>query len=531
MNRVILSRNHAVELSFRSRDGGTERWNPASGRVGARLAGENASGGRVPPTATASLRLSLVVVVAAAVLLTGCVVGPDFKSPTAVSPATWRDQDQPISSPHRLATNWWAIFSDETLNELEGRALSGNQDLKKALARVDENRANLRVAKSTRYPAIDVNQSYERGRNSETGSIPMMRNQFRTTIDGSYEFDVWGKIRRAVESAAAQSAAVEAARDTVLLNLTSDVAENYFNLRSLDAEIVILERTLNLREKALAVNQSRLDTGVAVPADVSQAETELANVQSELSEARRRRSAFRNGLAVLCGEPASTFEIGYKPLASPPPPEVPAGLPSELLLRRPDVAEAEQMAEVMCAEIGVAKAAFFPSVKLTGYAGFESVALKDLLNSGSRIWAIGPSVSLPIFNGGKNRANLKIAEARYEQAVAAYRQSVLGAFRNVEDALANTRAYAEQADALRRAEDSARRTTGYFDQRLKGGMIGYLDVVEAQRTLLQAERATAQNLGARYSASVQLIKSLGGGWSAEVHSLPRVASKRPNEGN
>lgn len=308
--------------------------------------------------------------------------------------------------------------------------------------------------------------------------------------------------------------------------MTTDVAENYFSLRSLAGEIVIQERMLRLREKALAVNQSRLNTGAAFPSDVSQAETEFANVQSDLSEMRRRQILFRNGLAVLCGEPASTFELETNPLESTSPPEIPAGLPSELLLRRPDVSEAEQTAAATCAEIGVAKAAFLPSIKLTSYAGFESLELKDLLKWGSRIWAIGPSVSLPIFAGVKNRANLKIAEARYEQALAAYRQRVLGAFRDVENALATTRAYTDQANALQRAEDSARRTARYFDQRLHGGMIGYLEVVETQRTLLQAERATVQNLGARYSASVQLIKSLGGGWAVATQSPLHIVSRR-----
>lgn len=474
------------------------------------------------------ISFGLVLIAAAAFLLGGCVVGPNFQPPASASPAKWRDQDQATASPQPLATNWWTMFGDETLDDLQRRALAANQDLKKAVARVDENRASLRAAKSARYPALNLNQSYERNRSSETGSqggsaagglIPLEQDRLRTTIDGGYEFDLWGKVRRTVESAAAQSAAVEAARDTVQLNLTADVAENYFSLRSLDAEIVVLERTVVLREKALAVNQSRFDTGVALPADVSRAETELANVQSDLSEARRRRVLFLNGLAPLCGEPASTFHLESKPLASAPPPEVPAGLPSELLLRRPDVAEAEQLAASKCAEIGVAKAAFLPSVKLTGYAGLESLELKDLFTWESRIWAIGPNVSLPIFSGGKNRANLKVAEARYEQAVATYRQSLLGAFRDVENALANTHAYAEQAATLRRAEDSARRTAGYFDQRLQGGMIAYLDVVEAQRTLLQAERASVQNLGARYTASVELIKSLGGGWQAALPTL------------
>lgn len=474
---------------------------------------------------------SLALVVAALFLLAGCVVGPNFEPPTSVSPATWREQGRAASSSQRLATNWWALFGDETLDDLQLRALTANQDLKQAVARVDENRATLHRAKSDWYPTLNLNQSYEHARSSENGLqgrttgnglIPLEQDDFRATIDGSYELDLWGKVRRTVESAAAQSAAVEAARDTVLLNLTADVAENYFSLRSLDAEIAVLERTLGLREKALAVNRLRLEGGIALPADVSRAETELANVQSDLSEARRRRVIFRNGLAVLCGEPASTFDLESKPLVFTTPPEVPAGLPSELLLRRPDVAEAEQTAASRCAEIGVAKAAFLPSVKLTGYAGFESLELKDLFTWEGRIWSVGPSVTMPIFNGGRNRANLKVAEARYEQAVAAYRQSVLGAFRDVENALSNTRAYAEQAAALRRAEASAQQTAEYFDQRLQGGMIGYLDVVDAQRTLLQAERASVQNLDLRYSASIQLIKALGGGWHRTIPAETRL---------
>ncbi len=469
------------------------------------------------------IALTSVLIVAGSLLPTGCVVGPNFQTPVAVAPTQWRDREPATSSTHALGPDWWTLFGDETLSDLQRRALAANQDLRKAVARVDESRANLGAAKSARSPALNLSQSAERSRSSETaaqgslpagGSIPLEQDRFRTVMDGSYELDLWGKVRRTVESATAQSAATEAARDTVMLNLTAEVAENYFSLRSIEAEIAVLERTVDLREKALTVNQARFNGGMVLPTDVSRAETELANVQSDLAEARRRRARFLNALALLCGEPAPAFHLDPKPLAATPPPEVPPGLPSELLLRRPDIAEAERAAAAKCAEIGVAKAAFLPSVKLTGNAGVQSPQLSDLFTWDSRLWAIGPSVSLPIFNGGKSQANLQVAEARYEQAVATYRQAVLGAFRDVENALTNTRAYAEQAEALRRAEDAARRTAGYFDQRLQGGMIGYLDVVESQRTLLQAERASVQNLGARYSASVQLIKSLGGGWQA-----------------
>lgn len=452
----------------------------------------------------------------ATLLCAGCTVGPDFQTPTSDIPPQWRSQEKAHPSAPRLASDWWTMYGDRTLDDLQQRALSANQDLKKAVARVDESRASFRVAKADRYPALALNQSYERSRGSESSiqdsTRSLAQDRYRATADASFELDLWGKIRRSAESAVAQSTAIEAARDAVLLGLTTDVAENYFGLRSLDAEIAVLERTRGLREKALAVNQSRFQTGIALPTEVSQAETELANVLSDLTDLRRRRVLLLNGLAVLCGEPAPAFNLRPNPLVSAPPPDVPAGLPSELLLRRPDVAEAEQTAAARCAEIGVAKAAFFPAVKLTGAAGVESIELQDLFASASQLWAFGPSVSLPVFSGGKNLAGLKAAEARFEQAAAAYRQTILGAFRDVENALANTRFYAEQAGTLHRAEESARHTAKYFDQRLRGGVIAYLDIVETQRTLLQAERAAIQNLGTRYSASVQLVRALGGGW-------------------
>ncbi len=451
-------------------------------------------------------------------LLAGCVVGPDAKRPSVQTPATWKGKPTRGATAD-MATNWWTLFADKTLNDLETRALNANQDLRKAIARVDETRATLRMAKAARYPSLDFGPSYQRSRESANGSqaadsetLPVAQNRFRATLESGYELDLWGRVKRSIESSRAQAESVEAARDTVRLNLTADVAENYFNLRALDAEMEILRRTLTLRQSTLAVNQSRLDKGVGLPADVSRAETELANVQSDLSDVRRRRALYENALALLCGEAASTFATSAKANALSNPPAIPAGLPSDLLLRRPDVAEAERAAASRCAEIGVAKAAFLPTVKLTGGAGLESIELKELFAWDSRLWSFGPSVTLPVFSGGKNSANLKATEARYEQAVAAYRQSVLAAFRDVEDALANTREYREQADALRKAADSARRTAGYFDQRLQGGMISNLEVVDAQRTLLQAERAAVQNLGARYAATVQLIKAVGGGW-------------------
>jgi outer membrane protein, multidrug efflux system len=450
----------------------------------------------------------------------GCAVGPDFKKPPIDTPVTWKGQ-QANTITQSIPNDWWTIFGDETLNDLQRRAIRANQNLLEAIARVDENRANLRLAEADIYPSLNRNSSMERSRDSgngpqsyiaETGLIPLEQDRFRISLDAGYEFDLWGRVKRSVESALAQADAVEAARDTVMLNLTADVVENYFKLRSLDSEIEIVQRTLSLRRKALAVNQARLDYGLALPTDVSRVENELASEQADLSDALRRRGLYENALALMLGEAASVFVVEARSAALTPPPRIPAGIPSELLLRRPDVFEAERTAASRCAKIGVAKAAFLPSIQLTGAVGWESIELSDLFAWESRLWSFGPSVSLPIFSGGRNRANLEATEARYEQAVAAYRQSVLIAFRDVEDALVNIREYGVQETALLRAKGAANRTSDYFNKRLQGGMIGYLDVVDAEHTLLQADRSVAQNLGSRNIATVQLIKALGGGW-------------------
>jgi multidrug efflux system outer membrane protein len=422
-----------------------------------------------------------------------------------------------------LDATWWRLFNDPVLDELAERSVAANQNLRRAVARLDEARATLGAAVADAGPSATFSPSASRARISENGrqqnpspgggGPKLTQNSFRVSLDTNYELDVWGRVRRSLENAEAQLAAQDAATQTVRLTLTADVAQNYFNLRALDVELAVVRRTVALRGEALATNRARVAGGVGLDADVSRAETELANAEADAIDVARRRAIFENALAVLCGEAPATFRVAPRTGAAPLPPEVPVGLPAELLLRRPDIAEAERLAAAQCAAIGVTKAGFLPTVRLTGAAGFESVELKDLFSWDSRLWSMGPSVWLPVFKAKSNRATLQAAEARYEQAVGEYRQRALVAFREVEDALGNVRAYGEQAAAQERALESARKTAAYFEQRLRGGMIGSLDAVDAQRALLLAERATAQTLGARYAASVQLIKALGGGWA------------------
>lgn len=457
-------------------------------------------------------------------MLAGCrSVGPDYARPEATTPAGWREPS-PTSAEAAPDPRWWRLFGDPVLDELAARSLAANQNLRKAVARLDEGRATLRAAVADVGLAGTLAPSASRARISENGRQQNQapaggggpnptQNTWRVALDTSYELDFWGRVRRSLENAEAQLDALEAATGTVRLTLTGDVAQNYFGLRILDAEQAVLRRTVALRRDALATNRARAAGGIGLDVEVSRAETELANAEAEAIDVARRRAVFERVLAVLCGEPPATFRIASRAEALRLPPAVPAGLPAELLLRRPDVAEAERLAAAQSAAIGMTKASFLPTVRLTGAAGLESLELKDLLSWDSRLWSVGPSVSLPVFKTKSNQANLRAVEARYEQAVAEYRQRALVAFREVEDALGNARAYADQAAAQEQALAAARTTAEFFEQRLRGGMIGALEAVEAQRTLLQTERAAVQTLGARYTASVQLIKALGGGWS------------------
>lgn len=473
-------------------------------------------------SAKPSFRIAATLGISAA--LAGCVVGPDYKRPDSPAAAAWRHSNPKAAPAPALGTNWWQIYADATLDDLEHRALAANQELRRAVARVDESRAFLNAAAAGRYPHLNAGAEFERSRVSEhrplnkvinpTTNVRVNEDRFSLGLDMNYEVDLWGRVRRSVESARAQLKYQDAALQTVRLTLAADVALNYFSLRLVDQEASVLQRSIDLRKSIVTATRSRVDAGRATDADVSRAETQLAIAEAEAIEVRRKRAVHEHALAVLCGETPSNFRIESRAGELPPPPQPPIGLPSELLLRRPDVAEAERLAAARCAEIGVAKAAFLPAITFTMSGGLESAQLSDLFKWESRAWSFGPSVSLPIFHGGRNRANLKAAESRYEQAVAEYREHVLQAFREVEDALVGEVSYAEQRDVLKRAVDSARRTESFYERKLQGGLINYLDLVDAERTLLDAERALIATESNRYANSIHLMKALGGGWDS-----------------
>jgi hydrophobe/amphiphile efflux-1 (HAE1) family protein/NodT family efflux transporter outer membrane factor (OMF) lipoprotein len=478
---------------------------------------------------TITIALLFTLVSAKASWLT---VGPDYKPPMNSVPPNYKAVDfgswkEGVPLDHVPKGSWWQIYGDINLNALEGQAVLANQQLKASVARVDQARATARIARSQLLPNLSLDPGFLRERyspNVDPSFGNITANTFSVPLDLSYEVDLWGRVRRRFQSAHADAQASLADFYNVLLTLQSDVAQNYFALRSLDAEIATVKGTIDLRHEQVRLVHSRLEGGIGSELDVAQAETELATTEAEAAGLAHRRDELENAIAILVGENPSSFKLATvdDPNWNPHPPEIPAGLPSDLLERRPDVAQAERQLASANAKIGVAKAAFFPVLTLTGSAGYLSGDLSSLFSWDSRTWSIGPSLSLPIFTGGRNKANYKYSQAAFQESVALYRQQVLVAFGDVENSLSGIYHFAVQAEATQRAVTSARRASELATDRYRSGIVGYIEVVDASRDTLTAERANAQLAGQRLIASVQLIKALGGGWSEQQLS-PSVA--------
>ncbi len=448
-------------------------------------------------------------------------VGPDYQRPATAVPPAYRDNPdlgtwKAAAPADALARGeWWRLFGDPALNDLEGRALGANQDLRATAARVEQAAAAAGLARSAYWPQVALEPGASRTRYSPTvaNAFPASpATDLSVPLVASWELDLFGRVRRLNESARADADASAALFESVRLSLTAEVASDYFSLRGADRELAILRSAVELRQRELDLTSAQRRGGAATELDTSRAETELATAQADSDAEAVRRSALQDALAVLAGEPASTFDL--EPTAAPvTAPAIPAGLPSDLLERRPDIAAAERTLAAANARIGVAKAAFFPAISLTGSAGYESAATTHLFQADSRVWSVGPSLYLPIFQGGRNRANLARSRAAYDESVALFRQRILVAFQEVQDALTATRLLAVQADAQARAVRFAQRSADLAQTRYKAGYVSYLDVVDAQRTALAAARASAQLEAERLNTSVALIKALGGGWS------------------
>ena len=469
-----------------------------------------------------SAKLSRLVLAVALVSLPGCMVGPSYQRPETAAqlPANFKVPDGwKIAEPSDGISKgaWWKAFREPRLNGLISQAMANNQSLKAAYFRVEQARTVSRLGQAGLLPDISFDPSVERSRRSGTtnsnnfGNPGKTRNNISLPFVLNYEIDLWGRLRRQLQAAEAEAGASEADFHNVMLALQSDLAVNYFNLAAADRELMILREGLALRKKSLDLNQQRFDAGDIDEVDVSRASTEVSATESEILAVQRTRAEYENAIAVLIGVPSSNFRL--PPVSTPGSlPSLPAILPSSLLERRPDIAAAERTMQAANARIGVAEAAFFPSVRLNGNVGFESSRLNQLFKGDSLAWGLGPGVSFPIFEGGRNEAEFARSKLRYQETVADYRQSILNAVREVDDALSGVTLLARQSDAQDRTVTAANRTVELSQQRYDAGIVAYFDVVEAQRTALEAKRNASRIQNTQALASIALMKALGGSW-------------------
>ncbi len=458
----------------------------------------------------------------AALLLAGCAaVGPDYERPVVDLPKTYPAGTEAVAAA-AIEAAWWKLYGDPALDRLVASTLERNADIRLAVARIEEADANLREAGAAFLPEIDLGTTGSRARSSTTtavpipAGIPVLRNNLRLTASTSFELDFWGRLRRTLEAVRAQALGTRYAKDVVTLSLAGLTAQAYFALRSLDAQIALTRETLAVREEYLDMVRRRAAGGVASDLDVNQAVIARVDAATQLKDLQRQRAVVEHQLSTLAGKLDLALPQSATLLALPLPPAPPAGLPSALLERRPDVRQAEQQLVSANAQIGVARAAMLPAISLTGFYGGESQRLSTLLNSGSNIWSLGFGLALPIFDWGRLAARADAAEARARQSLAGYQKAIETAFREVADGLTNLEQTTATEEDLQVRATAARIVLRLARARYEAGYSAYIEVLDAQRTANDAELAVVRNRQSRLSASVDLMKALGGGWSAET---------------
>jgi NodT family efflux transporter outer membrane factor (OMF) lipoprotein len=480
-------------------------------------------------------RVFIALLLFASGLLTGCAVGPRYSRPPAAvptaykeTPANWK-QAQP--SDEVLRGKWWEVYQDPQLNALEDKINVSNQNLKAAQAQFEQARALVRLHRADYYPTVSVGVSAERERLSQHRPLAIpggttTTNDLILSADMSYEADVWGRVRRTVEAARANAQASLADLELVSLSLHAELAVDYFEARELDAQDRLLNSTVDGYVKALDLTNNRYKGGIASQVDVAQAETQLETTRAQAIDVNVDRSQLEHAIAVLVGEPASTFTLPEAPLSATPP-VIPPGLPSDLLERRPDIASAERLMAAANANIGVAKAAYFPVFSLNPSAGFESTTISNWLSSPSGFVFATASAAVTVFDAGRRRAVSDQARSAYEQAVANYQQNVLTGYQEVEDNLSALRVLDDEATTQAHAVAAAEHSLALSNNRYKGGVAAYLEVITAQQIALADEITAVQISGRRMVSSVLLIKALGGGFDAASLTAIKMESRTP----
>jgi len=467
--------------------------------------------------------IQTAIAAAVAALLSACgTVGADFKAPQGVDTAAYRHASTQTAEAARLPADWWTVFGDQTLNSLEQRALHDNPNVRAAAQRLVQAQAQLGVVRAGQLPSVNVQAGISNSRTSaETsqglalGHRSIEGNNYSAGVGFSWELDLWGRVRRVVEAADAQALAAQDDRDGVLLMLSSQVATTYWQLRGLDAELAILRNALATRRESQELIEARFNAGLSNELDVSRTRIERANAEADLHEAQRQRNTLEHALSVLVGaSPSAPLVAASQDSALPQAPAIPVGLPASLLGQRPDLASSVANLRAFNAQIGVAQGAFYPALSLTGNYGYASENLRNLAQGSARQFSFGPlALSLPVFDAGRNRANLKLAQARYDEAVANHEGRLLVALREVEDALSDVQERQQQGEVQAQAQQAAARALLVAQARYDRGVSTYLDVTDAQRSTLAADRAAAQIRTQRLLAAVSVARALGGGWT------------------
>jgi NodT family efflux transporter outer membrane factor (OMF) lipoprotein len=476
----------------------------------------------------------IVASVAGTLLFTGCAVGPKYRTPSLPTPPAYKEignwkTAQP--NDNNLGGNWWEIFQDSELNALEQQINVSNQNLKAAVAQYQQSRAALRYVRADYYPTVTASPSATRERFSNnrppasSGFDGLTFNDFVLPLSLSYQVNAWGRVSRNVESFREQAQASAGDLAVVSLSMHAALAVDYFAARTLDAEEKLLQDTVTQYQQAFQLNEDRYEGGLASEVEVEQARTILETTRAQMIDVGVARAQFEHATAVLLGKAPADFTLPPLPLTAPPPP-IPVGIPSELLERRPDIAAAERRVASANAQVGLAKAAYYPLVNILGTGGFESGTITTLLQGPSALWSVGASAAVTVFDVGRRRAFNDQAKAAYDSSVAFYRETVLSSFQQVEDNLAALRVLEQEAGVQETAVQAAQRSLDLSNTRYEGGVTSYLEVITAQNAALSDEVTAVNILGRRMASAVLLVEALGGGWNRSgLPSRPECCGK------
>jgi outer membrane protein, multidrug efflux system len=465
----------------------------------------------------------------------GCNVGPGYKRATAQVPDTWKGEGPWQTAAPKDAIpkgTWWQVFHDPELDRLEQELIQANQSLDAARDRLAQARAQARIASAAYFPTVNVDPNGERQRlsgnrplqGSTVPTAPVTQNVFAVPFSVSYEVDLFGRVRKTLQAANASLQESAADLENVRLVLSAELAADYFNLRESDREADVVRQSVEIEQKGLDLVNRRHDGGIANGLEVAQQATLLDSTATQLSLVLQQRAQYEHAIAVLTGKSASVFSVAEAPFNAVPP-AIPAGLPSEILERRPDVATSERQMAYENAQVGIAMTAFYPHITLAGSGGWQTRDIATLISAPSAVWALGGDLLQPLVNGGRNRANLALTRAAYDESVANYRESVLVAFQQVEDGLSGLALLDQASKTQAKAVDDSKRALAIANDRYVGGVTTYLDVITAQSALLTNERLATQLLGQQMVTSVYLVKALGGGWDASEIQHEQVRPK------